>query len=85
MAVAVITYVAIIETSENNLQPSINFHSQKLLSTFPHGLRNARLGMALIDERDNLRWTHIFGESTPALQAAMEAEFGPENQGPRVA
>jgi hypothetical protein len=85
MATTVITFQAIVETSENNMAPSVNFVAQKVLATFPHGLRNARFGMAMFDEKDNLKWTHVFGEGNEALRLAMEAEWGPEGEGPKVA
>jgi hypothetical protein len=85
MATTVLTFVGLIETSDNNMAPSTNFVAQKVLATFPHGLRNARFAMAMYDSKGVLKWTHVFGESTDMLKAAMEIEFGPEDEGPKVA
>lgn len=79
MAIRVVTFQAVIETSDSNMEPSVNFVAQKILATFPHGLRNARFGMAMFDHNDNLKWTHVFRDGSDELRAAMDVEFGSES------
>jgi hypothetical protein len=85
MATTVVTFVMVIETSGPNMEPSVNFTSQKVLGLFPHGLRNARVGSAMYDEKGRRKWTHIYGDESEALRTAMDSEFGPEDEGPKVA